>query len=93
MDRVDRPVGRVAQRDDADVEAARLERPDFLRNEGFGETRIALEEEGDGHAGQALRPPTATRASPGRSMSWRVSRSTVESPSRSPGMATCDGRG
>src|SRR5262249_32725106 len=50
MNRVDRAVGRTAKRDDAEVEAALLESADLLGNEGLGEARIALEDDGDRRA-------------------------------------------
>jgi hypothetical protein len=40
-------VGRPAQRDDQDIEAAALERGDLLRDERLGEARIPLEYERD----------------------------------------------
>ena len=45
--RVDRLVGRVAQRDDLDVEPALFERRDLLGDKGLRETRIAFEDKGD----------------------------------------------
>jgi hypothetical protein len=47
MDGMDGAVGRMAQRDDADVEAARLQPEDLLGDEGLAQPRIALEDEGD----------------------------------------------
>jgi hypothetical protein len=41
-------VGRVAQGIDSDVEAAIFQGLDLLRDEGFGQPRIAFENEGDG---------------------------------------------
>ncbi len=47
MDLVDRPVGRVAQGDDQQLEAALLERMQLLRDEGLGQARVALDHDGD----------------------------------------------
>ena len=48
---VHRRVGRVAQRDDGQREAAALERQDLLRDEGLGQPRIALDHDRDAGAG------------------------------------------
>ena len=37
-------VGRSAQRDDADIEASRFERLDFLGDEGLRKARIAFQD-------------------------------------------------
>ena len=51
MDRMAGAVGRMAQRDDVDVEAALFEREDLLRDESLREARIAFEDKGDAPAG------------------------------------------
>jgi hypothetical protein len=47
VDRVDGAVGRMAQRDEAQVEPELLEAADLLGDEGFRQPRIALEDDGD----------------------------------------------
>ena len=46
--RMARAIGRVAQGVDDDIEPARFQALDLLRDKGLGQARIALEDEGDG---------------------------------------------
>jgi len=70
-------VGRAAQRYDQDVEAAALQGRDFLRDEGLGEPRVALEYE---------RAASFTFSTHGA-----ISRATFGRPSSRPGTTTSDG--
>ena len=50
-------VGRMAQRNDQDVEPALFEREDLLCDEGLGQARVALQDKGDA-TGLCVRPGT-----------------------------------
>ena len=59
--RVAARIRRTAQRNDQDIQAAMLERRDFLRNEGLREPWIPLQDEGD----TALHRPSHGTLEPG----------------------------
>ncbi len=97
--RVNRFLGRVPQRPDFEVEPAILQGQDFLRDEGLGEARITLHDDGDASGSNGRRHIgdysaaseagiSARRPVRALSRSWTRSR-----PSSRPGTTTSDGRG
>ena len=77
MDRMRRAIGRVAQRDDQDIEPAPLESEDLLGNESLGQPRIALQNKGDAASDlwrddtltlRDARVPRSIRLDPGRAI-------------------------
>ena len=78
MHRMCLAIGRVAQRDYQYSKAALFKRQDLLRDEGFGEARVALEDKGDppqlrrrsAHLTPSCEPaPRAALRGPGRAIS------------------------
>src|SRR5712671_2370969 len=57
-------IGRVAQRDDQDVEPTSLQGKNLLGDKGFGEPRIALQNKGDTTCWPCWRRHTRSRSAP-----------------------------
>src|SRR4051812_3038344 len=85
-------VGRTAQRNDDEVEAAALELGDFLGDEGLREPRIALQDEGDAQTQWMREIARAGTCSSVCSSQGATRRETFVSPSSRPGTITSDGR-
>ena len=62
MNRVKTAIRRMAHGDDPDIEAPPLQTQDFRRDEGFGQARVALEQEDDRPAHHASSPRGRPRA-------------------------------
>src|SRR5436190_22232122 len=92
MHRMHAIIGGTAQRNDEEIEAAALERGDFLGDEGLREPRIALQDESDAQTQWMREIARAGTGSSVCSSQGATRRETFVSPSRRPGTITSDGR-